>query len=133
MELKAINESSANDSAIISIITILSAIYVPGSFVAVSPSDYSLTILDVFFFSFLPTSPVNLRHKLLPVRRRNEPHCHYWGLLEVHHLLGSIDDNDCGPLFPDLYAKPKGPAIRSGSRFQLIVEGVGESLKLSSQ
>ncbi|KUI73382.1 hypothetical protein VM1G_08877 [Cytospora mali] len=34
IRLKEINENFANDSAIISIITILSAIYVPGSFVA---------------------------------------------------------------------------------------------------
>ncbi|ROW10375.1 hypothetical protein VMCG_02140 [Cytospora schulzeri] len=44
VELKAINESSANDSAIISIITILSAIYVPGSFVA--------SIFGTNFFQF---------------------------------------------------------------------------------
>lgn len=36
VKLKEVNEKFANDSAIISIITILSAIYVPGSFVAVS-------------------------------------------------------------------------------------------------
>lgn len=54
VELKSINESSANDSAIISIITILSAIYVPGSFVAVSPSSHSLlNSVDLFFFSLL--------------------------------------------------------------------------------
>ncbi|ROV96678.1 hypothetical protein VSDG_05559 [Cytospora chrysosperma] len=44
MELKTINESSANDSAIISIITTLSAIYVPGSFVA--------SIFGTNFFQF---------------------------------------------------------------------------------
>lgn len=36
VDLKEINQNFANDSAIISIITILFAIYVPGSFVAVS-------------------------------------------------------------------------------------------------
>ena len=36
VKLKEINQKFANDSDIISIITILSAIYVPGSFVAVS-------------------------------------------------------------------------------------------------
>lgn len=67
VELKSINESSANDSAIISIITILSAIYVPGSFVAVSLSSHSLlNSVDLFF-------PSRLTHFALACSQSSAP------------------------------------------------------------
>lgn len=50
VKLKEINQKFANDSAIFTIITILSAIYVPGGFVAVSaPVDYSLILLHTWY------------------------------------------------------------------------------------
>lgn len=56
VKLKEINQKFANDSAIITIITILSAIYVPGGFVAVSPPvDYSLFLLHTWYSPPRPT------------------------------------------------------------------------------
>lgn len=90
--LKSLTESTVDDSATVRIITLVSAFYLPGSFVAVSEVEY------IEREENLIKALVCIRDELLRFRFEVEANRYWTQLLDIHCDLATIDAYNCGHL-----------------------------------